>query len=330
MRKSRFSALLLAALFLAACQGLKTREDIRTQPKPHVSPAAPVQAPPSQTPAVIPPAPPSQAEEAAPIPIPPPPPPMPEMPRIGVILSGGGAKTYAHIGFLQELSRLRIPIHAIAGIEFASPMAALYANKELANDVEWQMFKIKDDDVIKRSLLGGSTKPVDISSLNDFIRTNFARLKVEDFKLPFACPAYNMAKNQIYLLSRGSADALLPYCWPYPPLFKPYRHNVSAIREVKMLADFLRSKGANYILFVNAMGGGQRKALAGEADSMENIVWTEISGHYAKNPAGVDAVLSLDTQNYGIMDFEKRREIMQKGADSAEKTLKSLAKRWGL
>lgn len=255
---------------------------------------------------------------------------MPAMPRIGVILSGGGAKAYAHIGFLQELNRLKIPIHAIAGIEFAAPMAALYANKEQANEVEWQMFKIKDDDVIKTSLLSSRTHPGDVSGLEDFIKTNFARIRVEDFKLPFACPSFNLSKNHVYLMDRGSADALLPYCWPYPPLLKPYKSNVSAVREVKILADYLRAKGANYILFVNAMGSAQRKPYAGEPGSLENIVWTEIAGQYAKNQPGVDAVLSLDTGNYGIMDFDKRREIMQKGEESAAKTLKFLSKKWGL
>jgi NTE family protein len=314
LRKNCLKLSILGPLTLTACQGLKTREDLRAQLMPPVSPVSPTR--PGST---------SQPVSTGPSPQP-----IPEMPKIGVILSGGGAKTYAHLGFLQELSQLRIPIHAIAGIEFASPMAALYANKELANEVEWQMFKIKDEEVLMRNLLGSSSKPAEISGLYGFIHTNFTNLRVEDFKLFFACPAYNMLKNQIYLMSRGPVEALLPYCWPYPPLFKPYRSNVAAVREIKMLADYLRSKGANFILFVNAMGGGQKKTYAKDVDSMENIAWTEIAGQYAKNQAGVDTVLSLETENYGIMDFDKRREIMQKGQDSASRALKILAKGWGL
>lgn len=313
-------------LFLSACQSLRTRDEVK--PKPTLNPSAPVHQTPERPPSV-PTAPQVDLPHTPEIPIVPSPAPMPALPRIGVILSGGGAKAYAHIGFLQEMGRLKIPVHAIAGLEFGAPIAALYANKEMANEVEWQMFKIKDEDIIKKSFLSSGMKPSEITVLSDFIKTNFSRIKVEDFKLPFACPAYNMAKNSVYVMSRGTADSLLPYCWPYPPFFKPYKSNVSAIREVKMLADHLRSKGANYIVFVNALAGVPR-SYVGDVSSVENILWAEIAGHYSRNLPGVDAVVSLNTENYGIVDFEKRREIMQKGADSANKTLKGLGKRWGL
>lgn len=326
--KNKFSILLLSVVFLSACQSLRTRDEVPAK-RPTINPSAPVVQPIPQLPGHHQ-ATPAHNTEIPDTPVVQSPTPMPDMPRIGVILSGGGARAYAHIGFLQELAKLKIPIHAIAGIEFGAPIAALYANKELANDVEWQMFKIKEDDVIKKSFLSSGMKPVEITVLSEFIKTNFSRLKVEDFKLPFACPAFNMAKNSVYVMSRGTADSLLPYCWPYPPLFKPYKSNVSAIREVKMLADYLRSKGANYVIFVNALAGTHGKSFVGDATSIENILWSEIAADYSRPIAGVNAVISLGMDNYSIIDFDKRREIMQKGAESANKNLKALGKRWGL
>ena len=38
-------------------------------------------------------------------------------PRIGLVLGGGGARGIAHIGVLEELERMRIPIDCIAGPE---------------------------------------------------------------------------------------------------------------------------------------------------------------------------------------------------------------------
>lgn len=319
---------------LTACQGLRTRDEIKTaHPIPTTSPAAPVfQNQPSSPGYALTPGASGQVPAYEPMPndsLPPAPVPPNELPHIGIILSGGGARTYGHIGFLQEMARLKIPVHAIAGIEFGAPMAALYANKGLANEVEWQMFKLKDEDLVRKSLLS-SNKSNDISSLNDFMRLSFGKLKVEDFRLGFACPALNLSKGQVYLMSRGSVDALLPYCWPYPPLFHPYKSNVSAVREVKMLADYLRSRGANYIIFVNALGGTSKRAFIGERESTENILWSEVATQYARAQAGVDATISLATEDYGLADFDKRREIMQKGADSSGKSLRALAKRWGL
>ena len=136
--KNSLRLLLLSVAFLAACQNIRTREDIKHQaPTPHPgapSPAAPVFQP--ATPSTsYPTPPPYQApvmDQSPSEPLPPSPLPPSDLPRIGVILSGGGAKTYAHIGFLQEMARLKIPVHAVAGIEFAAPDGSFVCEQRLS------------------------------------------------------------------------------------------------------------------------------------------------------------------------------------------------------
>ncbi|WII70800.1 alpha/beta hydrolase [Bdellovibrio sp. 22V] len=323
----RRSSCLALFLFLASCQGLRTREDIRKTPPPTTRP--PVTYPQQPTPQ----APPMETdeEEVTEAPPPPPAPVIPSMPKIGIILGGGGAKTYAHIGFLHELMRAKVPVHAIGGIEFAAPMAALYANKEQANDVEWQMFKLKEEDVLKKSLLGGVSKNNEVTVLKDFIGSAFSRAKAEDFRIPFACPSYNLKKNQIYLMNRGPLDQLMYLCMAYPPFFKSYQGSIAGVRDVTSLANYLRQKGANYIVFVNVLQTpGGSKPYTADVAATDNILWSEVAGQYNKAMPGVDVVVSLDTSNYGMMDFDKRREIMSKGADSAARQLKGLTRKWGL
>nr|BFD65225.1 hypothetical protein HAGR004_02470 [Bdellovibrio sp. HAGR004] len=330
------SSWLLLFLFLASCQSIRTREDVRkgTPPSmPQTRPVSPQQQRPQERENIGTP-PPMETDEEEVTEITPPPPPapvIPTMPKIGVILGAGGAKTYAHIGFLHELQRAKVPVYAIGGVEFGSPMAALYANKELANEVEWQMFKLKDEEVLKKSLLGGVNKNNDVTVLKDFVGVAFNRAKIEDFKVPFACPSYNLKKNQVYLMNRGSIDQLMYLCMAYPPLFKPYQNSVSGIRDITSLANYLRQKGANYIVFVNVLQApGGSKPFTLDAQATDNVLWSEVAGLYNKPLPGVDTVISLDTSGYGIMDFEKRREIMNKGTDAAAKQLKSLTRKWGL
>ncbi|WP_413586006.1 patatin-like phospholipase family protein [Bdellovibrio sp. HCB274] len=322
---------LLALVFLAGCQSIRTREDIKgTKPAPTngktqrpTSPQQPVEDSTPYQPDV-------QVEE----PVAPPPPPapvIPAMPKIAFILGGGGAKAYAHIGFLHELSRAKVPVYAIGGVEFASPMAALFANREQANDVEWQMFKLKDDEIIKKSLLGNVNKNGDISVMREFYNTAFKNQKAEDFRIPFACPSYNLKKNQALMMNRGGMEQLLSMCMAYPPFFKPFQGNVAAVREVSGLARYLRQKGANFVVFVNVLQvPGGSKPFTLDAAATDNVLWSEIAGLYNKPFAGVDTVITLDTGDYGIMDFDKRREIMNKGADSANRQLKTLTRKWGL
>lgn len=321
------SSWILPFLILASCQSLQTRDEIRksTQPgRPSVT--IPPQTTLPQRPSVET----EEAEAEEPPPPPPPAPVIPTIPKIGVILGAGGAKTYAHIGFLHELMRAKVPVHSIGGVEFAAPMAALYANKEQANDVEWQMFKLKTDEVVKTSLLGAVNKNNEVTALKDFVGTAFSRVKAEDFRIPFACPSYNLKKNQVFLMNRGGLDQLMYLCMAYPPFFKPYQNSVAGVRDVTALANYLRSKGANYIVLVNVLHPPSGRAYTMDAAATDNVMWSEIAGVYNKSVPGVDTVVSLETANYGIMDFDKRREIMNKGAESAARQLKGLTRKWGL
>ncbi|MEK6772594.1 MAG: patatin-like phospholipase family protein [Bdellovibrionota bacterium] len=252
-----------------------------------------------------------------------------KLPKIGLILGPGGAKTFAHIGVLQELQKAKIPVFAVSGLEFAAPMAALYAWKGFANDVEWQMFKIKEDEILKKGLISSTTKPADMTDMRDFIKTIFQKLKVEDLKKPFACPALNISKNQIYMMSRGSLDQLLPYCWPYPPLFRAYKNNVSGLRDLKLAADYLRAQGAQYIVLVNVLSGNMQKRPIAGVDGLENLLWAELATSYARPQTGIDATISLNLEDYGIMDLPQKREIMQKGADLSVKQIEALSQRLG-
>ena len=49
-------------------------------------------------------------------------------PRIGLALSGGGARGAAHVGVLRELERLRIPIDYVAGTSMGAVVGGLYAS----------------------------------------------------------------------------------------------------------------------------------------------------------------------------------------------------------
>src|SRR5260370_41766609 len=54
--------------------------------------------------------------------------PPPHRPRIGLVLSGGGARGAAHVGVLKVLEQLHIPIDAVAGTSMGAVVGGLYAS----------------------------------------------------------------------------------------------------------------------------------------------------------------------------------------------------------
>ena len=69
----------------------------------------------------------------------------PPRPRIGLVLSGGGARGTAHIGVLKVLDELHVPVDAIAGTSMGAVIGGLYASgmsgldiERLLSTVDWQ------------------------------------------------------------------------------------------------------------------------------------------------------------------------------------------------
>lgn len=65
-------------------------------------------------------------------------------PRIGLVLSGGGAKGFAHIGVIEELERRHIPIDVISGTSMGAVVGSMYAIgnnadqiKTIAGGIDW-------------------------------------------------------------------------------------------------------------------------------------------------------------------------------------------------
>ena len=64
-------------------------------------------------------------------------------PRIGVVLSGGGARGTAHIGVLKVLDELHVPVDVIAGTSMGAVVGGLYASGMSAAEIE-QLFTSLD------------------------------------------------------------------------------------------------------------------------------------------------------------------------------------------
>lgn len=76
-------------------------------------------------------------------------PPLPSLqaprPRIGLVLSGGGARGAAHIGVLKVLEELRVPIDVIAGTSMGSIVGGSYASGQTVEAMTLDVANIKTE-----------------------------------------------------------------------------------------------------------------------------------------------------------------------------------------
>ena len=81
---------------------------------------------------------------------------MTDTPKVGLVLSGGGAKGFAHIGALKVIDSLNIKIDYIAGTSMGAIIGSLYASGYSGNQLD-SIFKSLDfDKIISDDLPRGS------------------------------------------------------------------------------------------------------------------------------------------------------------------------------
>src|SRR4051812_37244782 len=73
-------------------------------------------------------------------------------PRVGLVLSGGGARGLAHVGALKVLEQARIPIDAIAGTSMGAIVGGLYASGMRADALERELNAVHWDQVFSNRI----------------------------------------------------------------------------------------------------------------------------------------------------------------------------------
>lgn len=229
--------------------------------------------------------------------------------KIGVILGPGGARALAHIGFLKQLQIKKIPVVGIVGIEWGALVAASFANKASSHEAEWQLSKIRD---------WSGNDQSDIRDPLKLIQTYLQSSRAESTRVPFACPSLNLKKSQVYMMAKGRFDQLLPFCLAYPPLFDSHNATISANRELVRSAEYLRSQGANFIIFVNVLSG---------LSQAESTQWLELAYDLKKKWPGVDQRLDLVIDKKSIRDFKLQTEMIQLGFEQSQSFVEKLQKK---
>lgn len=75
-----------------------------------------------------------------------------ERPRIGLVLGGGGARGFAHIGVLKVLEENRIPIDCVVGTSIGSLVGAAYASGRTTEEMAQRIEQANWDDLLSSKL----------------------------------------------------------------------------------------------------------------------------------------------------------------------------------
>jgi len=141
---------------------------------------------------------------------------------VAVVLAGGGAKAFAHLGILKALREASIPVDLIGGTSMGAILGA-----GIAADWEFDSYLGKYREAFARGNPMGTVSPVPLVSLcsgermDRLLRDRFGDGDIEDLWLPFYCATSNLTAGTVKIHDRGALWKALRASTSLPGVFPP-------------------------------------------------------------------------------------------------------------
>lgn len=273
-------------------------------------------------------------------------------PKVGLALSGGGAKGFAHIGVLKVIEEAGLPIDCIAGSSIGSIIGGLYAigyspaeMESLATEIDWSDFF---SDSRERRYLAMVEKQWDsryIATLNlrqrtvqlpaglvtgQKISSLFSRLtwpvhhinNFSNLPIPFVCIATDIESGEAVPLRSGFLPEALRASMAIPTLFTPMLIDslllVDGGLTRNLPASDVRELGADYVIGVDV---GAPLKTAERLDSFIAIMDQALSLQAAKSTQYerdlCKVLIVPELGNLNFSDFEQVGKFVELGEQAA-------------
>jgi len=279
--------------------------------------------------------------------------------KVGLVLSGGGAKGMAHIGALKVIEEAGITIDYIGGTSMGAIVGSLYASGYSANELD-SIFREADfSDLIQDNLPRGAKTfyekedseryaltlpfnkfkisfPKAISGgqkiYNELVRLLYHVKDVKDFNnlpIPFFCIATNMETGAEVLLNRGYLPEAVMASGTFPSLFEPAEVDGQILIDGGVLNNYpimeVKQLGADIIIGVDVQHGlRDRESLKSATDILLQINNFRTINDMKSKVNETDIYIRPDVDDFSVIDFDLAENIIENGKLAALEHLEAL------
>jgi NTE family protein len=143
----------------------------------------------------------------------------PRLCRVGLALSGGGARSVAHIGVLKALREAEVPIDALAGTSGGAAVAVLHAAGVPLSEMERVALGLRKRDLARITL--SRMGIISIRPLEDILRALAGSIRMEDLPVPTAVVATNLVRRERHVFRTGDAVRAVLASSAMPHVYRP-------------------------------------------------------------------------------------------------------------
>ncbi|MGB0391697.1 MAG: patatin-like phospholipase family protein, partial [Salibacteraceae bacterium] len=277
-------------------------------------------------------------------------------PKIGLVLSGGGALGLAHIGVLKVLEEKGIRPDFVVGTSMGSIVGGLYALGYTPEEIEEFVVNADWEEILSKNIPLNfvvteekydygrylidfpfkNGKPKLPSGLIEgqlltealieytWSGTNYSSF--DEFPIPFRCVGTDVSNGNEIIFKDGSLALAMRSSMAIPTVFTPVGLDSTLVVDGGVVnnfpVDIAQEMGADYIIGVNVTSGFKN---AHDIDNMVGILY-----QIAMLPSNekleehiklTDVYIHPDVSNFSASDFKKAIEIIATGEDMARKNI---------
>jgi NTE family protein len=273
-------------------------------------------------------------------------------PKIGLVLSGGGAKGLAHIGVLKVIDSLGVKIDYIAGTSMGAIIGGLYASGYSGNQLDSIFYEIDFDKLINDDLPRASkafyerdnsekyaiTLPFDNFKIslpsalsrgqNTYSLISRLTLHVSDIDnysqlpIPFFCIATNIESGKQVVFENGNLTQSIMASGALPSLFQPVKIKDEVFIDGGVVNNYpideLRAKGMDIIIGVDVQDGLlKRDELTSALDVLSQINRFKTINVMKPKIEQTDIYIKPNIKDFNVVSFDEGTKIIKAGKYAA-------------
>ncbi|MFV0530922.1 MAG: patatin-like phospholipase family protein [Flavobacteriales bacterium] len=281
-------------------------------------------------------------------------------PTVGLVLSGGGAKGYAHIGALKVLEENHIYPDRVGGTSMGAIIGGLYASGYTAKELDSLIYKVDLGKVIrsprKRKLIPFFDKryaekyilqlpfdnfkvkmPHAISKgqgtykvLTTLTRHVHGVADFEKLSTPFFCIATDLESGKQIILDHGILAHDILASGAFPTLVAPQEIEGKLLVDGGVVNNFpvkeMKDKGADLVIGIDVQDDISREELKGIPNILEQISTLKSKENFISQKTHTDVFIDVDVKGYGVTDFEAKEVLIKRGITATRNKLDTIFK----
>lgn len=270
-------------------------------------------------------------------------------PKVGLVLSGGGAKGLAHIGAIRAIEKAGIKIDMVCGTSMGALVGALYATGYSPDQIEAMLIDLNWKQLLSESLdhrrMDSFERKIDGKYLirsevrkpkSGLIDGNLIMIKlselcvpahnIEDFsklKRSFACVATDLETGKPVTITKGYLPEAVRCSMSYPMVFRPAERDGMMLVDGGIVSNLpakeLKALGADYIIGVNV---GSPLSTRRELNNIPQILAQCVSflneQDMENQKQACDILIEPDIKTFSTFSFTNIPAIIKSGEEACE------------